>query len=207
MYNVCACEDLSLSEETGLTSSKKQSARAKLRQYFLENVGKVLNKEELRSVAGNITEWARRIRELRNEEGYQILTHNDRADLHPGEYILMSALPVGGTSKSISQRLRAEILERDGHTCQMCGAGAGEPDSINPQRKVRLQVDHVDHTLPEPQLNYPSNLITKCRACNEGRKNFIPPPRRYIDILNILRPASVAEQRQVYHWLKRKFED
>jgi len=35
--------------------------------------------DELREAAGGITEWARRVRELRNEEGYRILTNNDRA--------------------------------------------------------------------------------------------------------------------------------
>ncbi|MEI7927077.1 MAG: hypothetical protein WCH40_00885 [Verrucomicrobiales bacterium] len=59
---------------------KRIGMRAKLRSYFLENVGKVMSSDELREVAGK-SEWARRVRELRNEEGYQILTHNDRDDL------------------------------------------------------------------------------------------------------------------------------
>lgn len=60
---------------------KATGARAKLRKHFLENIGRVIDSTELQRVAGGISEWARRIRELRNEEGYQILTHNDRADL------------------------------------------------------------------------------------------------------------------------------
>lgn len=60
------------------------SARDKIRDYFLKNVGKVLEGEKLRKVAGDISEWARRVRELRDEEGYQILSHNDRSDLKPG---------------------------------------------------------------------------------------------------------------------------
>ncbi len=57
-------------------------ARDKLRQYFLCHLGEILDSDTLREIAG-ISEWARRIRELRNEEGYQILTHNDRSDLNP----------------------------------------------------------------------------------------------------------------------------
>lgn len=49
-------------------------ARDKLRKHFLANVGKVMSSAELHKVAGGISEWARRVRELRNEEGYQILT-------------------------------------------------------------------------------------------------------------------------------------
>jgi hypothetical protein len=59
---------------------KKLGARDKLRQYFLAHLGEVLDSDTLREIAG-ISEWARRVRELRNEEGYQILTHHDRSDL------------------------------------------------------------------------------------------------------------------------------
>ena len=63
--------------------AKKKGARTKLREHFLSNIGKVMDSDELREVAGNITEWARRVRELRTEEGYQIQTHNDRSELKP----------------------------------------------------------------------------------------------------------------------------
>lgn len=59
-------------------------ARGKLRAHFLENIGRVMDSDELRVVAENQSEWARRVRELRTEEGYQILTHNDRSELKPG---------------------------------------------------------------------------------------------------------------------------
>ena len=68
----------------------QRSAKARLRAYFLANLGKVMDSDELRLVANNQSEWARRIRELRNEEGYQILTHNDRSELKPGQYLLES---------------------------------------------------------------------------------------------------------------------
>lgn len=57
-------------------------ARDKLRAYFLGHIGEVLDSDTLREVTG-ISEWARRVRELRNEEGYQILTHNDRSEPWP----------------------------------------------------------------------------------------------------------------------------
>mgnify|MGYP000930879233 CR=1 FL=1 len=56
-------------------------ARGKLRAHFLANLGRVMDSDELRAVADNQSEWARRVRELRTEEGYQILTHNDRSAL------------------------------------------------------------------------------------------------------------------------------
>ena len=63
------------------------SARDKIRSYLEENVGKVVTTSMIREVAG-ISEYARRIRELRDEEGMRIRTHIDRHDLKLGEYVL-----------------------------------------------------------------------------------------------------------------------
>ena len=63
-------------------------ARGKLRAHFLANLGRVMDSDELRAVADNQSEWARGVRELRTEEGYLILTHNDRSELKPGQYLL-----------------------------------------------------------------------------------------------------------------------
>ena len=107
--------------------SKNKGARTKLRKHFLKNIGKVMNSDELRKVAGGITEWARRVRELRSEEGYQILTNNDRSDLKPGQYLLLDPKPAPAFERAISKETRAYVLDRNGFTCQMCGAVAGEP--------------------------------------------------------------------------------
>lgn len=103
-----------------------QGARAMLRRHFLANVGRIMASEELRQVAGNISEWARRVRELRTEEGYQILTHNDRSELKPGEYLLENPKPQPAFERAISKETRAFVLDRNGFTCQQCGAVAGE---------------------------------------------------------------------------------
>ena len=46
-----------------------KGARAKLRQHFLSNLNRVMDSTELRLVAGGTSEWARRVRELRTEQG------------------------------------------------------------------------------------------------------------------------------------------
>ena len=105
------------------------SARTRLRAFFLKNVGRVIGWEELRDASGGITEWARRVRELRQDEGYKILTHNDRADLKPGQYLLVDPKPEPAFERNISKETRAIVLDRNGYTCQMCGAAAGEPSA------------------------------------------------------------------------------
>jgi hypothetical protein len=179
-------------------------ARSKLRQYFLHNIGRVIDWKELQIAAGGITEWARRVRELRIEEGYQILTNNDRADLKPGQYLLESGAPLPALSRKISKGLRAVILERNGFTCQMCGAVAGEPHPYDPTRKTRL---HIGHILDQSKggKDERSNLRALCSVCNEGASNSTLPKPTALDLLVQLRRSSEVEQLTVLTWLIKKY--
>lgn len=126
-----------------MASKRRNGSRAKLRAHFLANIGRVMDSGELRKASGNASEWARRVRELRTEEGYQILTHNDRSDLKPGEYLLLDPKPLPAFERGISKETRAFVLDRNGFTCQMCGAVAGEPHPSDPARKTRLHIGHI----------------------------------------------------------------
>ena len=48
----------------------KGGTRGRLLAHFLANIGRVMDSDELRIVADNQSEWARRVRELRSEFGY-----------------------------------------------------------------------------------------------------------------------------------------
>lgn len=65
----------------------KPSGRARLREYFKLKAGQVVTKEELQIVAG-ITDYQRRIRELRQDEGMDIVSHYEDSALPPGDYYL-----------------------------------------------------------------------------------------------------------------------
>lgn len=67
-------------------------ARARILQYLMVTAGKVVEKEELSGVSG-IYEWARRVRELRLEEGWPISSNENRIDLKPGQYVLEGTAP------------------------------------------------------------------------------------------------------------------
>jgi hypothetical protein len=181
------------------------SARSRLRDYFLKNIGKVLTSEELRSVSGNITEWARRVRELRNEEGFRILTHNDRSDLEPGQYLLEDPKPLPAFERSISKELRAEIFDRNGFTCQMCGAVAGEPHPWDIGRKTRLHIGHViDKSVGG--TDDISNLRTLCSVCNEGANNITLDRPSLKKLLIQVRRASSTDQIELLTWLIKKYK-
>ncbi|HUZ03778.1 MAG TPA: HNH endonuclease [Acidobacteriaceae bacterium] len=184
-------------------SPKEKGSRNKLREYILAHLGRTMNSEELRIVAGT-SEWARRVRELRTEEGYQILTHNDRADLKPGEYLLLDQKPGPAFSRKISKELRAFVLDRNGFTCQMCGAVAGETDPYDPIRKTRLHIGHIiDKSMGGP--DEPGNLRAICSVCNEGARNLTLDRPSLQKLLVQIRRATSQDQLEALHWLTSKF--
>jgi hypothetical protein len=182
---------------------KRLGARDKLRKYFLEHVGEVLDSDVLRKVAG-ISEWARRVRELRNEEGYRILTHHDRSDLKPGQYILEDPIPEPAFAREISKEVRAYVLDRNGFTCQMCGAVAGEPHPYDPTRRTRLHIGHIiDKSMGG--TDDPANLRAICSVCNEGASNITLERPSYEKLLVQVRRATNADQLRILEWLLKKF--
>lgn len=62
--------------------SRKVGSKKLILEFFFQNIGKVLESRQIQEASGGASEWARRVRELRNEEGYQILSHKDRIDLN-----------------------------------------------------------------------------------------------------------------------------
>ena len=180
-------------------------ARDQLRAHFLANLGRVMATEELQRVSGGISEWARRVRELRNEEGFQILTHNDRDDLKPDEYVLDSPKPRPAFAREMSKETRVFVLDRNGFTFQMCGAVAGEPHPFDPGRKARLHIGHIiDKSLGGS--DEPANLRAICSVCNEGATNITLPRPDLQKLLVQVRRATATDQRAVLDWLRTKFK-
>lgn len=182
---------------------KGKGSRAKLRDFFTENVGKILNSDTLREVAGT-SEWGRRVRELRNEEGMNIVTHNDRSELKPGEYLLLSLKPIPSFEREISKETRAFVLDRNGFTCQMCGAAAGEIHPYDNGRKTRLHIGHIiDKSMGG--TDDPSNLRAICSVCNEGASNLTLNRPQAIKLIAQVRRAPTSDQLDILKWVIEKF--
>lgn len=182
---------------------KRKGSRAKLREYFIKNVGKILNSDALRKVAGT-SEWGRRVRELRNEEGMNIVTHNDRSELKPGEYLLIDLKPLPAFERGISKEVRAFVLDRNGFTCQMCGAAAGEPHPYDAGRKTRLHIGHIiDKTMGGG--DEPGNLRAICSVCNEGASNLTLNRPQAIKLIAQVRRAPTSDQLDILKWVIDKF--
>ncbi len=163
-----------------------------------------MGSDELRDVAGGITEWARRVRELRTEEGYQIQTHNDRSELKPGQYVLYNSNPLPAFERMISKETRTFVLDRNGFTCQMCGAVAGEQHPYEGSRKTRL---HICHIVDKSQggTDDSSNLRAICSVCNEGASNLTLERPSDLKLLAQVRRAKGGDQVELLKWLVQKY--
>ena len=187
-----------------LEMARKKGSKRLILEYFLKNIGKVLESKDIQKASGGAVEWARRVRELRNEEGYQILTHKDRASLKPNQYLLETAKRVPAFARSISKETRARVLERNGFTCQMCGLAAGDSDPFDGRRTVRLTMGHIIDKSKGGD-DSAQNLRAVCTNCNEGLQNASLPKPDRIHLLSQIRRAAISDQKAVLDWLLQKF--
>ena len=186
-------------------AKRGEGAKSKLRAHFLAHIGQVMNSEELQLVGNGSAEWARRVRELRDEEGYAILTHNDRSDLKPGQYLLESAKPKPAFARQMSKEVRAFVLDRNGFTRQMGGAVAGELHPFEPAgRRTRLHIGHIIDKSKGGSDDY-ANLRALCSLCNEGAQNITAMRPDLKQLLVGVRRATADDQLSVLAWLVAKF--
>ncbi|MCR4319656.1 MAG: HNH endonuclease [Candidatus Brocadiaceae bacterium] len=188
-----------------MPTNKTLGSKELILNYFLTNIGKVLESKEIQTASGGAVEWARRVRELRNEEGYQILSNKDRANLKPGQYLLETTVRVPAFKRGISKETRAWVLERNGYTCQMCGVAAGDPDPLGGSRSVRLTMGHIKDKSKGGD-DTPQNLRAICTNCNEGLQNTSVPKPDQIYLLSQARRATIDDQRVLLEWLLQKFK-
>ena len=175
----------------------------------------MITKEELQEVA-QISDWARRVRELRDEEGWPILSYKNlltledmqrygiHRQLRPGEYILAGTDRADVTARNMSKDVRQAVLQRYGATCQFCGRGPGDADPYNPARHIILHIDHIV-SLKDGGTNALDNLWPVCSVCNEGKKE-----RSFIrkDVLELLRDINMQPpdvQKMIYERIRERW--
>lgn len=181
-----------------------KGSKALVLEFLLDNIGVVLDAKKIQAASGGKSEWGRRLRELRNEDGWQILSHKDRADLKPGQYLLETTKRLPAFKRGISKETRAWVLERNGYTCQMCGIAAGDPDPFIAGRTARLTMGHIlDKS--KGGKDTPENLRAVCANCNEDLQNSALPKPDRIHLLAQVRRATIDDQQAVLRWLQQKF--
>lgn len=143
---------------------KKGSVRDKILLYLKENVGRGVTGEELRYVAGNKTEWARRVRELRTEYGWPVVTKSTgRPDLDIGVYVLQDNRQRPEHDRHIPDNIRRKVLRQGGYKCKKCEWTHTE---WNPSDPRHLEIHHVEHHVRGGGQEE-DNLITLCTLCHD----------------------------------------
>lgn len=153
-----------------------EGSQARVLEYLQENVGVVVTTEELAYVARDAKEFARRVRELRTEQGYAIATRfTGRPDLAVGQYVLESLERIAEPhDRLIPVEVQREVYARDRNTCRLCGWNLQRARPGDPRI---LELHHVtEHA--EGGHNVAKNLVVLCSRCHDdvhaGRQ--VAPP-------------------------------
>lgn len=138
----------------------RAGVQAKILRFFRANVGQGITSEELRYVAGDRSEWARRTRELRTEEGWPIVTKfTGDPTLPMGVYVLARDEQAPAHDRHIPEIIRREVMARDDWRCRWEGCGWSPSQNYRDQRF--LEVHHlVQHA--KGGTNDADNLLTLC---------------------------------------------
>lgn len=146
--------------------NEKISVLKKILKYLQLNVGKPISGEELRYIAKDTSEWARRVRELRTQYGWSVVTKaTGRPDLPVGVYLLEDLRQAPEHDRNIKDEVRGIVLRRDKYKCQDCDWSR---DIWNPDDPRHLEVHHVIMHV-EGGANTAENLITLCNICHDVR--------------------------------------
>jgi hypothetical protein len=149
-----------------IRKKKDLSVRDKILDFLLANLGKPVTGEELRYVANDRTEWARRVRELRTEYGWLVTTKfTGRPELSVGSYVLENDKQLPTHDRKIDDKVRRTVLMRDNHTCQQSDCKWNHSMWI-PSDPRHLELHHIK---PHAQKgkNVEENLVTLCNVCHD----------------------------------------
>ena len=139
------------------------SGKGRIREYLRDKIGEPVKSERIGRVSG-IGQYARRIRELRNEEGFVIDSTRTREELGQNDYFVKEVRDVQEKNRITAQTRYEQLEEQD--TCKVCGRGVDHPE-------VRyMEVDHIESFIDfdDPvAVNDPENLRTLCNQCHHGK--------------------------------------
>lgn len=154
---------------------KNCSVTDKIIEYFRRNVGEEITGEELKYLAKDKKEWARRVRELRTEQGWPIVTRNSgRDDLAVGVYVLEEDRQTYEHDRAIPDPVRVAVLQRDGFKCVECGWSRSMLLPDDPRKMLELH--HRQHH-KDKGANTVDNLETLCNVHHDERHRKAQRPQ------------------------------
>jgi hypothetical protein len=198
----------------------QKSIRDRIRAFFLDNIGKVVTREQILEVAkdpqtGRTPEnWHQRLSELRTDEGYTILSWRNKGDLKVSEYLMptIEKRPAASSRVKIDPEAWQEVLLRADYRCEWqegdnrCGLREGDVDPVGGGR-VKLTPDHKRPHAIDPRSD-PKNVDAWQALCGRHqvvKKNYWDHTTGWLNVYAIVQAASEEEKRRVYEFLKEYF--
>ena len=199
---------------------RQKSVKKRIEALFLDNLGKVLNRELIQRAARDPKtkkepeNWHQRLSELRTDDGYTVLSWRNRGDLKVQEYLM----PTAAKRKKAGNRVRPNdktwvaILERAQYRCewseggQACGLHEGEVDPVGGGR-VKLTPDHRNpHSLnPDADPSDPNQWTALCGRHQVTKKNYWDSATGKMNTYAIVQFSPRPEKEIVFKFLLEYF--
>ncbi|MEP7171370.1 MAG: restriction endonuclease [Bacteroidota bacterium] len=194
----------------------QKSIKQRIEALFLENVGKIITREQILKVAidpvtGKEPEnWHQRLSELRTDDGYTILSWRNRGWLQVQEYLMASSEKRPAAGKRVKPTLITwkKILKRAKNACEwneggiVCGLKEGEVDPIG-GGKVILTPDHKNpHSVhPNSDPNDAKQWQALCGRHQVIKKNYWDTNTGKMNVYAIIQSATYTEKEIVFKFL------
>jgi len=199
---------------------KQRSILARIEAFFLDNLGKVVTREQLIKVATDpktkrIPEnWHQRLSELRTDKGYTILSWRNRGNLKVSEYMTPNAERRNTASKRTRPNTTTweKVLTRYKGRCGWsegrvaCRLKQGDIDPVG-GGTVKLTPDHkMPHSIhAEADPKDPTKWQPLCGRHQVMKKNYWDDETGWLNVVAIVQSSSERQKREVYAFLKRYF--
>jgi hypothetical protein len=198
----------------------QKSVKKRIEALFLDNIGKVLTREQILKVArdpqtGKEPEnWHQRLSELRTDDGYAILSWRNRGNLKVQEYLM----PHAGKRAQAGKRIRPTsatwmvVLERADASCEWneggeaCGLREGDIDPVGGGR-VKLTPDHKSpHSInPNSDPHDPNQWQALCARHQVMKKNYWDNATGKLNVHAIVQAAPRSEKWAAFLFLLEYF--
>lgn len=199
---------------------RQKSIKKRIEALFLDNLGKILTREQILEVAKDPTtgkepeNWHQRLSELRTDDGYTILSWRNRGDLKVQEYLMPHAERRGKAGKRArpTDATWAAVLERAGYSCEWreggerCGLKEGDTDAVGGGR-VKLTPDHKSpHSIdPNSDPNDPNQWQALCARHQVVKRNYWDNVTGKLNVYAIVQAATRSEKLAVFIFLLEHF--
>lgn len=198
----------------------QKTVKKRIEALFLDNVGKVLAREQIIEAATDLTtgkapeNWHQRLSELRTDDGYTILSWRNRGDLKVQEYLMPSIEKRPGVGKRVkpTDATWRHVLERAGYKCEWneagerCGLTQGVKDPVG-GGTIRLTPDHkLPHSInPKADPTDPDQWQALCGRHQVVKKNYWDSQTGKLNVYAVVQAAPRKEKEQVFEFLLEHF--